>query len=127
VRIPLMYMRVFAILFLILLASGQTSPPANGKKDYVERRAVILRQMAEIRAKLAALELELQLLDEARSAEPGPVTTPPPTAWREEPAASGEGSVKKSSVRCLSVTRGGKRCTRPAEQGGKFCWQHRHH
>ena len=107
-----------------MLASGQNPPAAaNGKKEYLERRAAILRQMGEMKAKLSALELELQLLEEGRTAEP---VTPSATAWREEPGAA-EGVAKKPLVRCLSVTRDGKRCTRPAESGGKYCWQHRLH
>ena len=103
---------------------GQNPPPANGlKKEYVEKRASILRQMAELKAKLSALELELQLLEEARTSEPA---APLATSWREEPA-SAEGAAKKPVVRCVSVTRDGKRCTRPAETGGKYCWQHRLH
>ena len=123
-----MYVRLHVLLttvLLLALASAQSPPPAAsaGKKEHLERRAAILRQMAETRAKLSALELDLQLLEESRSAEP---TAPPPTAWREEPSTP-DGVPKKTSVRCLSVTRDGKRCTRPAEAGTKYCWQHKNH
>lgn len=126
-RIPLIYVRprsLFLALLWIALLSGQTPPAANPKKEYLERRATILRQMAEIKAKLASLELELQLLEESRSADPAAPL--PPTSWREEPG-SPDGNPKKATARCLSVTRDGKRCTRPAEAGLKYCWQHRHH
>lgn len=126
-RIPLIYVRLrpfFLLLVGIVLVFGQTPPVSNAKKEYLERRAVILRQMAEVKAKLAALELDLQLLEESRSVDPG-AAAPPPNSWREEPG-SAEGSNKKAPARCLSVTRDGKRCTRPAEAGLKFCWQHRH-
>lgn len=117
-----MRMRVpMAALMLAALLCGQGS-----KKDYVERRAVILRQMAEVKAKLAALELELQILEEARSAEPG-APPAPATSWRDEAALAAEPSPKKAVVRCVSVTRDGKRCTRSAEAGSKFCWQHKNH
>ena len=111
-------------LLLLALASAQSPPPTSAaKKEYLERRAAILRQMAETKAKLSALELDLQLLEESRSVEP---VAPSPTAWREEPSAL-DGVPKKTSVRCLSVTRDGKRCTRPAEAGTKYCWQHKNH
>ena len=113
---------------LVAMVGGQSppgAPAANAaRKEYLERRAVILRQMAEMKAKLSALELELQLLEESRSAEPAGGQAP--TSWREEPSAA-DGGTKKPLVRCLSVTRDGKRCTRPAEAGGKYCWQHRMH
>ncbi len=112
-------------LLLLALASAQSPPPpaSAAKKEHLERRAAILRQMAETKAKLSALELDLQLLEDSRSAEP---VAPPPTAWREEPGTS-DGVAKKTSVRCLSVTRDGKRCTRTAEVGTKYCWQHKNH
>jgi len=120
-------LRAFILVGLCLgLATGQNPAPsdAGAKKQYVEKRAAILRQMAEIKAKLSALELELQLLEESRTAEPS--ATPPPS-WREEPGVAGDGAAKKPSARCLSVTRNGKRCSRSAEAGGKYCWQHRLH
>jgi hypothetical protein len=80
--------------------------------------------MAEIKARLSALELELQILEESR---PNDQPAPPPTSWREEPAATEGGNARKSATRCLSVTRDGKRCTRAAEPGAKYCWQHRNH
>jgi len=123
---PLIYVgrRVFILIGLWLgLGLGQ-NPPANAKKEYVEKRAAILRQMAEIKAKLSALDLELQLLEESRTADPAAA---PPTSWREEPGVAADGAAKKPSVRCLSVTGNGKRCSRPAGAGGKYCWQHRLH
>ncbi len=103
---------------------GQPPPVSSAKKEYLERRAVILRQMAEVKAKLAALELDLQLLEESRATDPAAPSAP--NSWREE-LGSSDGPGKKAATRCLSVTRDGKRCTRPAEAGLKYCWQHRHH
>ncbi|MBY0505219.1 MAG: hypothetical protein K2X03_15000 [Bryobacteraceae bacterium] len=116
-------MRLSIFLFAISLLGAQT-PPAAAKQEYLEKRAGILRQKAELKAKLASLEVELQLLEESRTAEPA--APPSAASWREEPGAA-EGAPKKAPVRCLSVTRGGKRCSRPAEAGGKYCWQHRLH
>ena len=117
-------LRLFITTLLLALASAQSPPsPSAARKEYVERRAAILRQMADTKAKLSALELDLQLLEESRSAEPA---APPPASWREDPAAP-ENAAKKPSARCLSVTRDGKRCTRPAEAGTKYCWQHKNH
>jgi cytochrome c556 len=110
---------LLVFLAILALAAG-----ADVKKEYLEKRAAILRQMAEAKAKLAALEVELQVLEESRPADaPAP---PAATVWRDEPAAA-EGTAKKPTVRCLSVTRDGKRCTRAAETGAKYCWQHRNH
>ena len=82
--------------------------------------------MAELRAKLSALEVELQLLEEERSADQG-AKGPAPDAWRN-PTSSGSGGAdeRKKAVgpRCQALTRDGKRCIRAAEPGHKYCWQH---
>ena len=122
-RVLLTTLLLLPLAGLLLNAQSPSAATSAAKKEYLERRAAILRQMAETKAKLSALELDLQLLEESRSAEPA---APPPASWREEPSAP-DGVTKKTSVRCLSVTRDGKRCTRPAEAGTKYCWQHKNH
>jgi hypothetical protein len=87
--------------------------------------------MQDLKAKLQALELELQLIEEERQNAPVEVTAPasPQTSWRESTRVDGrkdEEVVKKTRPRCSAFTASGKRCTRSAEAGSKYCWQHRH-
>jgi hypothetical protein len=120
------------IFFLCAIVLAQAPPPKEtpGKKPaYQERRADLLRKMAELRAGLQALELELQLLEEEKQSAPAEATVTNQTAWRETVKPDGrkdEEVVKKARPRCSAFTSGGKRCTRSAETGSKFCWQHRH-
>lgn len=117
-------------LCAILMAQAPAPKETPGKKPtYVERRAELLRKMAELRAGLQALELELQLLEEEKQSTPVEAAAANQTAWRETVKPDGrkdEEMVKKARPRCAAFTSGGKRCTRSAETGSKFCWQHRH-
>ena len=123
-------MRGLAFFLCTLLAAQTPAPPKASKPNaYQERRAELLRKMAETRASLQALELELQLLEEERQQAPVEPAASNSPAWRETVRPDGrkdEEAVKKARPRCSAFTAGGKRCTRSAEAGSKFCWQHRH-
>ena len=118
-------------LFLICsaLIAQAPPPPAPKAPSYQERRAELLRSMGDLRAKLQALELELQILEEEHQHKPAETVATSPTGWRESIKPDGrkeEEVVKKARPRCTAFTSNGKRCTRSAEAGSKFCWQHRH-
>jgi len=132
-------MRLWLFILSSILFAQQAPRPAGGtgaapsKPNYQERRAELLRAVGDLRARIQALELELQLLDEERQSQPEPSTPAAgaaPAAWRESTVRpdgrKDEQVVKKTAPRCSAFTANGKRCTRSAEGGSKFCWQHRH-
>jgi hypothetical protein len=125
-------MKGFGFLIICALATEPPSAvvPPTKKPSVQERRVEILRTMQDLRAKLQSLELELQLLEEERQNAPVEATPAnPAAAWRETVRPDGrkdEEQVKKARARCSAFTSNGKRCTRSAEAGSKYCWQHRH-
>ncbi|MBY0374712.1 MAG: hypothetical protein K2Q23_12000 [Bryobacteraceae bacterium] len=100
---------------------------AQVTNQYQAKRAELLRQMAELRAKLNAIEVELQLLEEERGAQPEKAPSAP-DKWRTSTLGGGGGGEeerkKTAGPRCQALTRDGKRCIRAAEPGHKYCWQH---
>lgn len=135
---PVLRLCVLYLAEVILAQAPGSKPVAAPPPDrFAERRAELLRTMADLKAKLQALEVELQILEEERQratqAAPAPASD-----WRSSPAAAapavaagrasgGEPAYGKPvKARCQAVTTAGKRCTRSAEPGSKFCWQHRH-
>lgn len=121
------------LIFLMCVSVTAQSPTPSAtpthKPTHQERRAELLRTMQELRAKLQALELELQLIEEEKQNAPAEVTASPAAGWRETTRPDGrkdEEAVKKARPRCSAFTSNGKRCTRSAESGSKYCWQHRH-
>jgi hypothetical protein len=110
-------MRTFVIL-LALIFQAEAPPKKTSPEEYLKKRAELLRQVGDLKAKLAALEIELQLLEEERAAA-GVAPPPAGSTWRDSPDPA-----KPARARCASVTKDGKRCTRAAEPGKKYCWQH---
>lgn len=111
---------LLGILAALPLGRAQVANP------YLTKRADLLRQMAELRAKLSALEVELQLLEEEKGSQPA--RPPAPDSWRTSTSGGGGGGEeerkKTAGPRCQALTRDGKRCIRAAEPGHKYCWQH---
>jgi len=58
--------------------------------------------------------LLLAWLNSRAPARPAPERAAP----TPQPSASGE------PAQCAATTQSGKRCSRPAEAGSRFCWQH---
>lgn len=112
---------LLGLMAALPIRAGQAAAASN----YQSRRADLLRQMAELRAKMSALEVELQLLEEEKGSQ---AAKPAPDAWRTgETSVSGSEERKKAAApRCQALTRDGKRCMRDAEPGHKYCWQHMH-
>jgi hypothetical protein len=74
-----------------------------------QRREDLKRSYGEWRAATDAARRGAAGASVAGPAAARPAPAPRPTA---EPP------------RCAATTRSGKRCTRPAEEGSRFCWQH---
>lgn len=113
-------MRTFVIL-LTLVFQADVAPKKTSPDEYLKKRAELLRQVGDLKAKLAALEIELQLLEEERAAAAGVAPAPAASTWRD---GGGADPAKPARARCASITKDGKRCTRAAEPGKKYCWQH---
>ena len=106
------------VLLLCLLA-----PPPNAE---LERTDQLIQQVTEMKAKVSALQAEIDALLRTLSEQRGAQQKgPQPFAYLTP--SEGEGSPKSAAatVRCAANTSNGKRCTRPAEAGSRYCWQHK--
>ena len=58
---------------------------------------------------------------------PGPGVRPPKqgAVRRGEAAKAAETETAEEPTQCAGITRNGERCSRPADAGSRFCWQHR--
>jgi hypothetical protein len=93
-------------LFLIfwLLAD----PPKTDKPE-------LRKQIAELKVKAFEMQMQIELLEkQLKDAEEAEASAPVPVA--------GKTAVK---VRCAGHTKDGARCTRNAEAGSRYCWQHK--
>jgi hypothetical protein len=87
-----------------------TQEPAVGPKD------ALRKQIAELKVKAFEIETEVQLLEQRlKDIETAEALAPVPVAAKAAPA----------KMRCAGHTKEGARCTRFAEAGSRYCWQHR--
>jgi hypothetical protein len=101
------------VLFLCLLA-----PPTPAE---LERTDQLIESVTAMKAKVAALQAEIDNLLRTLSEQRGALQRgPQPFSYLSTP----EGDTKEAKQRCAANTSAGKRCTRPAESGSRYCWQH---
>lgn len=94
----------FLVVCLALLAF------ASPTKDELRKQIAELKVKAfEIQTQVELLEAQLRDLESAESNQPLPPA--------KTPAAP--------RVRCAGHTKDGSRCSRYAEAGSRFCWQHK--
>jgi hypothetical protein len=96
-------MRSLFVLFAVLAFASPT-------KDELRKQIAELKVKAfEIQTQVDLLEAQLKDIETAEANQP-------------LPAAKATAPVK---VRCAGLTKEGARCTRHAEPGSRFCWQHK--
>jgi hypothetical protein len=120
-----------AVVLLLLTGAAApageppSSPPASAGE--AERISALMEELAQLKAQVAAvqerLETLLRQLSEQRGAlqsrpsfdalKPQALATPPDQPDRRPPV-----------VRCAAITNSGKRCSRPAVAGSRYCRQH---
>lgn len=117
-------MRGLGIVVLSCLLTGSAACQSQEISNVELMRAVqeLRAEVARLGAKVSRLETAL----EAERAAPAPERTsaqeagPTPSALRPSSAAK---PVTKSD-RCAASTQKGARCSRKAQAGGPYCWQH---
>lgn len=93
-------------LLLCLLLLTQTV----NKTELRQRIADLKVKAFEMQMQIELLEKELKDVEEAEAQQPPPV------------AAPAKAAVK---ARCAGHTKDGQRCSRNAEAGSRYCWQHK--
>jgi hypothetical protein len=103
-------MRSFVAILSVSVFLLSAQAPEAATKDSLRQKIAELKIKAfEIQTQVDLLEQQLKDLELAESLQPLPI-----------PA---KGAAPK--LRCAGHTKDGARCTRNAESGSRFCWQHR--
>lgn len=74
------------------------------------------------------LEIQIGELNQIKEPKPAtPATETKPTARAKTPAVTPAKTVVKVApdLQCIAITNAGKRCSRPAVKGSKYCLQHK--
>ncbi|MBI1357827.1 MAG: hypothetical protein GC160_26115 [Acidobacteria bacterium] len=111
-------------LAVVALASLLCGSAACQDSEQVSN-AELMRAVQELRVEVASLGAKVSRLEE----ELRQARTAPPTASVAAPAARPPGfaaaAAGSAEGQCTALTKKGSRCTRKAESGGKYCWQHK--
>ncbi len=103
--IPMRFLCLLVVL--VCAASQQTDKPD---------KLALRRQIAEMKVKAFEMQTQIELLEkQLHDVEEAEANQPLVTA----------GAKLAVKVRCQGHTHDGQRCTRNAEVGSRFCWQHK--
>lgn len=116
-------MRTIALLgaAVFFSALGQQVPTGSGPEAPKLDKATLRQQIADMKVKAFEIQTHIEMLErqlrETEEAEE--------RALALKTSAKGNASGGTVKTRCAGTTRDGKRCTRPADPGSRFCWQHK--
>jgi len=120
-----MPVRLSALLILLAIAVLPL-PAAPPPQDEVERLNSLIEELNQLKAQVASVEARLEQLLRALSEQRGALQNRPSfDALKQtaEPPAD-QPDRKPPVVRCAAITASGKRCSRPAVPGSRYCRQH---
>jgi hypothetical protein len=113
----------FVVLLLTvgLCMPAQPPPPA----PEVERLESLIDELTALKSQVSQTEVKIDGLLRALCEQRGSLLSKPSyNALKLAPDDGGPAEVKKPLVRCKALTSSGKRCTRSAMDGQKYCKQH---
>lgn len=109
---------------LTAVAWAMADPPAQAE---LERVNSLIEELTALKAQTAAVEARLETLLRALQEQRGALQVKP-AAYDALKASSvvadGPADAKPVTVRCAALTGSGKRCTRGAMEGSRYCKQH---
>lgn len=109
--------RVLLLLVPLFLAAQQKISPE------LERTESMIQQLTELKAKVTAIESQIDGLITALSEQRGALASTKSYNALEHVQDS-PADQKKAAIRCAAVTSKGGRCSRPAVEGSRYCKQH---
>ncbi len=119
-------MRAVVLLMLVLFAIRAFPRQGQAPSPELERVERALQALSDLKAKVAAIETQLDQMIAELSEQKGAAQNRKPAAFggMGEVAASPADPSKPKSVRCGAMTAKGERCTRPSVPGSRYCRQH---
>jgi len=119
-------MRLVALILLFLFAAPAFPQQAQAPPAELERVEQTLQTLTELKAKVAAIEAQIDQLIAELSERKGAIQNhqPVPFGGISDASAGPADPVKPKAVRCAAITGKGERCTRSAVAGSRYCRQH---
>jgi len=101
-------------------------PPPQACADEADRITSLIEELGQVKAQLADAESRLEKLMRALSEQRGALQNRPSfdAIKQNLESAADAPDPKPPVVRCAAITSSGKRCTRAAVPGSRYCRQH---
>lgn len=101
-------------------------PPAPPCAAEADRITALIEELTQVKSQLSDAETRLEKLVRALSEQRGALQNRPSFDALKQPAGplADEPDRKPPVVRCAAITTSGKRCTRAAVSGSRYCRQH---
>lgn len=107
---------------MLAAALGAETKPSAAE---LERTEKLIQSLTEMKGRVQSLQNELDGLLQALSEQRGALANPPKFDALQNAGAADSGEAKRVRVRCVATASSShKRCTRLAEEGSRYCWQH---
>ena len=114
-------------LVLVLLSiRALADPPAASAPAEAERINTLIEELTQLKAQVAAVESRLEALLRALAEQRGALQNRPTyDALKQQTESTPDAPDRKPPVvRCAAITNSGKRCSRAALPGSRYCRQH---
>jgi len=109
------------LVCLALCALAADPPP----KPEVERLNSVIEELTALKTQAAAMEERIDTLVRALSEQRGALQAKPASYDAlKSVAVDSQADTRPPMVRCAALTSEGKRCTRGAMEGSRYCKQH---
>jgi hypothetical protein len=112
---------VLCLCALAVCLRGQAPTPAQPE---LERMNSLIEELTTLKAQVAAVEGRLDALLRGLSEQRGALQNKPAFNALKNVEADTPADPKKPAVRCAALTGDGKRCSRAAVDGARYCRQH---
>lgn len=99
------------------------APPAQPQPE-LERLESLITELTALKSQVAAVEGRIETLLRGLSEQRGSLQNRPAFNALKNVETEGPADVKKAVVRCAALTGDGKRCSRAAVEGSRYCRQH---
>jgi hypothetical protein len=117
-----MFRRLFLTAILLPLSA---SPQAAQTKPEIERLNSLIEELTALKAQAAAIETRIDGILRALAEQRGALQQNPPAYNALEHTSDADPKPQAAPVRrCAAITSSGKRCTRGAVEGSRYCKQH---
>ncbi|MCS7042048.1 MAG: hypothetical protein N2036_05790 [Bryobacteraceae bacterium] len=124
-----MLLRLACGFLLLIAAARATEPPTSAAPvpGEAERINALIEELTQLKAQVAAVEERLETLLRSLSEQRGALQNRPAFDVLKQQTLQTAPDVpdrKPPVVRCAAITNSGKRCSRAAVPGSRYCRQH---